>query len=316
MKKSILSIALLSLFLVKSQDSYFEKDNNDILLGVYIPEQAEDIPSSAKNLLYSRIARLITDNGISGPELHPRFFVSPKIAVLDKEVLGTAPPRVILNLEMTLMVGDGVNGNLIHSETVSLKGVGQNEQKAYMGAIKRLAPKNPGLVRLLEKAKTEIVDYYNENCDNVIKEAKALRDQDSTFEALEIIANIPVSTTCYERNSNMIKEYYQKAIDEECKRLLNAARSEWYASQSVNGANRAGEYLMLIEPRAYCYDEVKALHKEISNRVLELSEKEWDLTLKVVDARINAAAYSRELLLEHIRNQPRKAIHYKIGGWY
>ncbi|MEO9511888.1 MAG: hypothetical protein ABJN84_08975 [Flavobacteriaceae bacterium] len=310
MKKILLVCTLPFIFLANAQD------NNDILLGVHIPDQAENIPSSAKNLLYSRVFRLITDNGVSADEFNPRFFVAPKIAVLEKEVLGTAPPRVVLNLELTLFIGDGVNGNLIESETVELKGVGQNEQKAYINAIKRLAPKNPALVALLAKAKTEIVAYYNEHCSSVIKAAKSLRDQDNTFAALDIIANIPVSTSCYDENSGMIKDYYQKAIDEECKRLLNAARSHWYATQTVDGANAAGEFLMAIEPRAYCYDEVEIFHKEIATRVKELSNKEWDLTLRVVDARIEAASFSRDILLEYVKNQPKRAIFYRMKDWY
>ncbi len=310
MKKSTLLFVLLAFFIVKAQD------NNDILLGVYIPEQAENIPSNATSLLYSRIARLITENGISGPEFNPRFVVAPKVAVLDKEVLGTAPPRIVLNLEMTLMVGDGLNGNLIHSETVNLKGVGSNEQKAYMNAIKRLAPKNPALLNLLEKAKTEIVAYYDKNCETIAKTAKSLRDQDKTFEALEIIANIPESTKCFEKKSYMIKDYYQKAINEQCKRNLNAAKAIWYGSQTLEGAEELRNLLSEIQPRAHCYDDVRAFHKEISNRIKELSDKEWDLTLKVVDAKIDAVNYSRKLLLEYVKGRPVKTIRYNIGGWY
>lgn len=312
MKKLIYIIALFSGMVLSAQD------NNDILLGVYVPEQIEHIPNNAKNLLHTRMLQLVTANGISGNQFKPRFFLIPKIAVLDKEILGTAPTKVILNLELSLLVGDieKGNGNVFQTEFVTLKGIGQNEQKAYMSAIKTLRPKNPKIIDFLDSTKKEIIAYYEQHCDEVKKKANSLKAQDEMEEAVITLANIPISTHCYAKNEKDIGNFYQKALDEKCKRQLNEARSIWYANQSVEGAQKAGEILAEIEPRAWCKDELNKLYDEIANRVKEISNKEWDLTLKIVDTKIKATEYSRELLMEYIKNQPTRSIRYNVRSWY
>ncbi|WP_149274931.1 hypothetical protein [Pareuzebyella sediminis] len=307
---------LLALFVLLSTRG--QEDNNDILLGVYIPEQAENLPGNARNLLHTRMIQLVTANGISGNILRPRFFVVPKIAVLDKEVLGTAPSRVVLNLEMTLIIGDNETekGNLFHTEFVNLKGVGQNEQKAYMAAIKSIAPKNPKLISFLENVKKEIITYYDQHCEEVKKKAYALKAQDQTEDAVKIIANIPISSECYAKNEHDIGIFYQNYLDQKCRQQLNAAKAVWYANQSLAGANEAGEILAKIEPRAWCKDELKALYMEIAAGVKEISDKEWDLTYKEVDADIQSTEYARDVLLEYAKNRPQPIVKYNVNGWY
>ena len=311
MKIIISTIALFCVMIINAQD------NNDILLGVYIPEQAENIPSSAKNLLHTRMLQLITANGISGNLFSPRFILVPKVAVLDKEILGTAPPRVVLNLELTLIVGDGEKdkGNFFQTEYVNLKGVGQNEQKAYMQAIKSLSPRNPKIIDFLEHTKKEIIAYYEDHCDEVKKKAYALEAQDKTDEAVTVLANIPISSSCYSENEKDIRRFYQKVLNQQCDKKLNEARAIWYANQSIEGANEAGLLLAEIEPRAYCKDELRKLYREIALRVKELSNKDWDLKLKIVDGQMDSINHSRELILEYIKNQPQKIIHYDVRGW-
>lgn len=312
MKKIFIALALLSVITLKSQD------NNDILLGVYVPDQIEHLPDNAKSLLKTRMFQLVTARGISGNQYKPRFFLVPKIAVLDKEILGTAPTKIVLNLELTLLVADieKENGNVFQTQYVTLKGVGQNEQKAYISAIKSLRPENTKIIDFLENTKKEIIAYYEEHCDEVKKKANSLKAQDEMEEAVITLANIPIASKCYAENEEDIGKFYQKALDQKCRKQLNQARAIWYANQSVEGAQEAGIILAEIEPRAWCKDELKALYMEIASRVKELSNKEWDLALKVVDAEIESREYSRELVLEYIKNQPTRSVRYNISKWY
>lgn len=311
MKKRLILATIFSCLLAKAQD------NNDVLLGAYVPTQVENIPAGAKSLLETRLYQLITANGISGNLFSPRFILLPRISVLDKEVLATAPPRVVLNLELTLLVGDGEEekGNVFQTETIVLKGVGQNEQKAYIAAIKNIKPKNPKLIAFIENTKKEIIAYYEEHCEEVKKKAYALEAQDKTDEAVKVIANIPISTQCYSENERDIRKFYQAVLNQQCDNQLNIARSIWYANQSVEGANEAGEVLAQIEPRAYCKDQVRALYKEIANRVRQLGNQDWDLKLKLVDAHIDDMEYSRKLVLKYIENRPDKTVYYRFRDW-
>lgn len=311
MKKIAIIIVLFNALTVKAQD------NNDILLGVYIPEQAEPIPNNASRLLQTRMYQLVTTNGISGNFSQPRFFLLPRIAVLDKEVLPTAPPRIVLNLELTMLIGDGEkeNRNFFQTETITLKGVGQNEQKAYMNAIKNIKPKNPKLQSFLSSVKTEIITYYEENCEKITKKAYSLHARDKTDEAAIIIANIPIASSCYSKNEKDIRKFYQSVLERDCDSLINVAKSKWFTNQTLEGAEEAGKVLAQIEPRAYCKDRVNKLYQEISTKVSELGDKEWELKLKIVDTHVDDVKYTRELILKHIENQPNRTIYYGFRGW-
>ncbi|WP_350284824.1 hypothetical protein [uncultured Croceitalea sp.] len=307
MKKILLTISLFSALLIYAQE------NNDILIGVYVPQQIEPIPSSAHRLLGTRMLQLVTAQGISGNQYSPRFFLVPRIAVLNKEVLPTAPPRVVLNLELTLLVGDGEKekGNYFQTEYINLKGVGQNENKAYISAIKTISPRNKVFTDFLEKTKKEIVTYYEQHCDEVKKKAEALQARDSLDQAVTVLANIPLSTSCYEENEEDIRKIYQKALDQDCTRKINEARALWFADQTEKGAREAGLHLAKIEPRAWCKDELNALYDEIASRIRDLSDKEWNLKLKKVDARVESARESRELILKSLETRPDKIYHLR-----
>ena len=310
-------LIFLSFAFVKAQDADTQQDNNDVLLGVFVPDQIEPITPNVKRLLNTRMYQMVTANGISGNAYTPRFYLLPRIAVLDKEILGTAPPRVILNLELTLFIGDREEekGNVFETETITLKGVGENEQKAYIAAIRTIRPKNPTLVNFMERTKKEIINYYEQYCDAVKKKAYALEAQDETEEAVKVIANIPITTECYTRNERDIRRFYQKVLDQQCTQQLNKARAIWYANQSVEGANKAAEELGEIAPRAYCKDELNKLYNEIATRVREIDGKEWDFKLKLVDARAEDIRYTRELVLKYFDNRPPKKVVYRFTDW-
>lgn len=308
MKKSIFYIFIGLSVLVNAQD------NNDVLLGVFIPEQAEPIPHNVSRLLQTRMYQLVTANGISGNSYTPRFYLLPRIAVLDKEILGTAPPRIVLNLELTVMVGDQEEEkrNVFETESISLKGVGQTEQKAYISAIRNIRPKNPILLDFLDRTKKEIITYYEEHCDEITKKAFALDAQDNTRQAVTVIANIPIASSCYSDNEDRIRSFYQSVLERDCDSLLNVAKSKWFTDQTLEGAKEAGEVLAQLEPRAYCRDRVNALYLQMAEKVKELSDKDWDFKLKMVDAYIDDKKNTRELILKYLENQPSKVIQYRF----
>lgn len=293
------------------------QDYNDILLGVHVPNQNEPIPGNAKSLLETRMYQLVSEKGISGNLYSPRFLLLPKIAIIDKEVLGTAPPRVILNLEVTIFVGDveKEKGNVFGTESITLKGVGQNEQKAYISAIKNIKPKKPELLDFLERTKREIIQYYEEHCDEITKKAYSLDAQDKTRQAVTVIANIPIASSCYNEHEDEIRTFYQSVLERDCDSLINVAKSKWFTNQTLEGAKAAGEVLADLEPRAYCRDRVNELYTQMAEKVKELGDREWDLKLKIVDAHVDQVEYTRELILKYIENQPKKTYYYRFNDW-
>ncbi len=292
-----------------------KKASDGISLAAYVPQQVEGVPASAKKMLLNRLTQIITKNGISNNIYNSRFVLAPNIAVISKDITPTAPPKTALNLNVTLYIGDGVSGTLFASQSIELKGVGTNENKAYISAIKRLSPKNPEIIEFVEKGKEKIIEYYNTNCSLIIKKASALEAQNQYEEALAVLANVPEASTCFNKVKSKITSLYKKSIDRDCKQRLAEASAIWAANQDINAANEAGEILSGVEPQGACYSQVKALYAKISARVKDLSDRGWKYQLKVLDLKKTAIKAARDVGVAYGKNQP-KNVTYNVRGWY
>lgn len=296
-----------------------QKDiNNDgINLGAYIPEQIETIPSYARSMLQNKLNQIITNNGISDNGYNSRFIITPNITVLSKNITATAPPKVALNLEVTFYIGDGIAGKLFSSETVKIKGVGTNETKAYMAALRQIKPKNALIQNLIVKGKERIIEYYNNNCNLILKQVNTLASQNKFEEALATIVSIPEVSSCFNKIEDKINTLYIKAINTSCSRKLNEAKSIWAANQNLDAANKAGAILATIEPKATCFEDVKALYTNIAERVRtkELLDRDWGYKLRILDLKKTAIKAARDVGIAYASHY-RHYVVYRVKHWY
>ena len=314
MKNIICYIFFLGSLSIVSQNTINE---DGISLEAYIPEQIETIPAYAKNLLKSKLNQIITKNGIGSGDYESRFIITPNVNVISKNITATAPPMVTLSLEITLYVGDGIEGKLFSSTSIELKGVGTNENKAYISAIKKIESNNPMFQNMLTKSKKRIIEYYNSNCSLITKKANALIAQNKYQEALSALSSVPEVSTCFNMIKNKINSVYIKAINIECTRKLNEASSIWAANQDLNAANDAGAILATIEPEATCFSKIKALYQNIAERVKakELLDRDWQYKLKELNVEKSRIQAARDIGVAYGLNQPRYYT-YRIRNWY
>ena len=310
-------ICYIFLFAVLSVGAQNNINQDGISLEAYIPDQIESIPVYAKSLLKNKLNQVITKNGISSGSYDSRFIITPNINVLSKNIAPTAPPKTALSLEITLYVGDGIEGKLFSSASIELKGVGTNENKAYIAAIKQIRPNNPLLQDMLSKSKKRIIEYYNDNCNLIIKKADALSAQNKYEEALSALSSIPEVSTCFNTVKKKINPIYVKAINVECNRKLNEASSIWAANQDLNAANEAGAILATIEPEATCFNDVKSLYQNIAERIKakELLDRDWQYKLKELDVKKSRIKAARDVGVAYGLNQ-RRYYTYRVRHWY
>lgn len=311
MKKIIYTLLFISsLTLVAQNDINYD----GIFMGSYIPEQTESIPTSAKRMLGNKLKQIITSKGIGDNSYNSRFIITPNIAVLTKDVIPSAPPKIVLNLEVTLYIGDGIEGTMFTNETIEVKGVGTNENKAYIAAIKQIKPKSPVIQAFVKKGKKRIIEYYNANCNLVIKKVDALNAQNNYAESLAILAAVPEASTCFNKIKAKTISTYNKSIEYDCKVKLAEARGIWAANQDINAANDAAALLASIEPNASCFRNVKGLYSKIASRVKDLSDRDWNYKLKVLDTEKSRIKAARDVGVAYGNNQKQNT--YNIRGWY
>ncbi|WP_316785884.1 hypothetical protein [Pedobacter frigiditerrae] len=318
MKKLLFFLVALSpVFGASAQNSQGKVDDfGRITLAAYVPEQIDDMPVSARSILSNKLSQIVTESGLGGSAMNERFIITANVSVMSKNITPTAPAMHALSLDITLYIGDGIDGTKFSSTSVSVKGVGENETKAYISAIKGISANNNAIKTFIESGKAKILKYYNTKCDFIISDAQSLASQGRYEEAFYKLSGIPeISKDCYNKARSIIIPIYKKHRDKICQTRLMEAKTIWAASQNYDGAVAAGDILSQIDPTAACYGEVKKFVAEIAKGVKEKDNKEWQFIFKQqqLDSDVLKSAYS--LGMAYANRQPQ-AVVYNVKGWW
>ena len=304
MKRHFLTIALalMSLTLFAANTTYLP-------ISVYVGDLVEPFPEGAKALMESRLTQVLTKNGVAGMSYQGQFALTVAAVPIDKDILPGPPSKISEKLEVNLFIVDVYNKTIFASTSVTARGIGENENKAYVDAIKRMPVQNKDIAAFVEEGKQKIVGYYDAKAEQMIQKARALAMQKDYGQALNIVSLIPEECKYYNDALAAGVEIYQQYLDNECNINLAAARQAWAAEQNSKGAQRAGEYLANILPDAACYGDAMELYSEIKGKVLD----DWKFEMKIyqdgVDLEKERIKSMRDIGVAWGENQPREIYH-------
>lgn len=304
MKRLVLFISgLLMCGLSVAQNNLGSTDDMGRIALTAVVADESGVPSYAKRVLETKLREVVTRSGLSSTATTPRFVITASVNLLQKELTATAPPMTAVSLATTLFIGDAVSGQLFASYSYNtVKGVGTNEQRAYLSAIRGLKASDSELDAFVEKGKQKIVEYYNSQIDFLIKEAKALTDQEKYDEAFALLTSVPnVCKDAYTKAMEQISVVYQKKIDTESAVFLNQATAAWKANKSEEGARTAIELLSKIHPNSYCAGGGHNLVKEIEGYYAELETYRRDLEKRNWDHMVATEKAERDLQREQMQ---------------
>lgn len=263
------------------------------LMAIVIPEQGKAMPGNAAELLENKLCAAISNEDVHTNMDYAHFFVAAKVNILSQEVLPGPPENTAVMLAITLQVGDLIGEKIFASQTLELKGVGNSEERAFTNAFRYLKADNPKIKTLVLEGKAKIIDYFNRNFQNIVNKAQQFAAMKKYEEALYYIAAVPECCNRYPEASQLTLTLYKKYIDENCRILVNEARSIWMRSPDVDGANEIATILTQIDPDAACYGEAMALYKEVKAKIkddwnFEMRQKYND-AIGIVKSKIEAA---------------------------
>jgi len=316
MKKIITSIVFVFAFILISNAQVKLDDFGRIVINTYLPDNIA-IPTEAKKLLETKLKQITTNNGIGGSQANPRFIITAIVNIGTKDIIAGPPQMIAQNIDITLFIGDAVSNTVFSNTTISLKGVGTNENKAMIDALKTISPKNNDIIAFVEVGKNKIISYYSTQCDFIIKDANTLAQQSKYDEAIYQLSLVPeVCKECYFKCLDNLSVIYQQKIDIDCKAKLNNAKTIWVAEQNLTGAKKVSEILVTIDPLAACQSEADALVKTIDAKLKADEKQKWDFKMKKYDDKIELEklrikAY-REVAVENAKNQHRTIIYNNI----
>ena len=228
-------------FLAFSQSAVKPNDFGRIVLNTYISDKI-DIPTEARNLLDTKLTQIASNNGMGGSSVNERFIITANVNIGTKDIIPGPPQMIAQNIEVTFFIGDAIANTIFSNVSISFKGVGTNENKAFIEAFKRINVRDKRLSAFIEEGKSKIVDYYDSKCDFIIKDAITLTKLEKYNQAIYILSLVPeVCQECYFRCLDTLASIYQMKIDMDCEKAFNKAKSIWSSSLNKEGAKKAGE---------------------------------------------------------------------------
>lgn len=313
----ILLIIITNSFSAAQNNEAKADDASRIALASFIPDNITDLTSSSKKFLINKLNRITSNYGIGGSPINERFIFSANVEIITKDITPTAPPMLAYTLEVSFYVGDGIDGKLFASTSSNYKGVGETETKAFKAALKNIKTKSSDIEDLLNDGKKKIIEFYNAQCDFILKEAEMLVSQNKFDAAIHKLVGIPeVCKECYDKAMTAVGPIYQKQIDRECSIHLNNARNAWNKGQDGSAAQSASVFLGKIDSNSKCIKDAQSLANQIGNRIKDLDQREWDFKLKVQqdEVDINKATINavKEIGVAYGKNQPKTVVYKSI----
>ena len=250
-------------------------------VSVQLDEDFANVPTAAKNVLYQSLNRIATENGLSTDSPTCPFVLTAHCDVLDKSNLPGPPIQTVYNLGLTFYMADTFTKKKFGTAYVTLDGVGTGEVKSYINAFRRISASNGEIKGLINRGKKSMMNYYDTQYPNIIKEAKRLESLQNYEEALTMVLAIPVCSKGGEEASRYGMQLYTKNLNRMNLFLLNRAKALWAAGQDQETAYDVCAMLSQIDPDAACYGEASKLMKEVKSQVrsdidFEMREKYHD----------------------------------------
>lgn len=293
-------------------------DFSSIVISPIVADNAA-YPPQVADMVQNKLMQAVTKWGLGGICYDPRFVITANLVETTREATSSLPSMIALNLSPTLYIGDLMTGTMFSSLAMpAIKGVGQNETKAYVSAIKNIDLDNQSVANFIENGKYRIIEYYNTQVGFVLTRADALVKSDNYDQAIALLMSVPeVCKDAYQRALKKVEEIYRIKIDYQGAVLLNNAIQVWNADQSWGGAQMAADYLSQINPASSSYNSAIKFSGDIAKRVRELDKREWNFELKKYDDRAKLQRQSIEAIKAIGVAMAKKPITYntKVYWW-
>ena len=271
-------------------------------ISIQLDEDFTNIPSAARNVLYQSLNRIATENGLTSDAPTTPFVLTAHCDVLDKSNLPGPPVQTVYNLGITLYMADTYTQKKFGTAYITLNGVGTGEVKSYINAFHRINASNSDIQSFIELGKKRMMNYYDTQYRNIIKEAKRLASLQNYEESLAMVLSIPLCSKGGEEASRYGLQLYTQYLDRMNLFLLNKAKALWAAGQDQQTAYDVCAMLAKIDPDAACYGDAGTLMKEVKSQVR--SDIDFEMREK----------YHDEVLIEKTRIEAARAVGVAYGN--
>ena len=254
----------------------------DIPMRIIVDKDFSHITDEAASGLETQLQRMASQSKLSIGWDNANFALTATIDQLDRFVVDGAPAQIVNVYGVTLYVVDIYNQKLFASTYSEIKGVGINETKSTLNAIKQINLRNTAMAKFLTEAKGKIMNYYDNQLPRIIKEARAKCDLKEYAVALSMLSVVPSCCNGYEDAMNEAKSIYLLYRDIYYQAEVNKAKALWASNPTKEGSKAVVAILAAVDPEASSYQEAMQLLSEVAKVVK--TDVDYEIKKKYEDA--------------------------------
>lgn len=301
MGKYILSflIGLLSI------SSTYAQHDNDITIGIVVPEQQKEMDANAFRLLATRLTAVMGANGVSS-ETNGTFIMYPVVNILDQKLVeGGLRNITMVEVELSLFVKQVVTHTLFGSCSKILKGNGRNLSDAIRNAFSGINMRDNVYSQFLTQTKEKIANYYLENKANLLSQAHQLAASQQYEQALALLTTFPQNLKGANEVQAAAIEIYKKYQNQVCAQMILKAE----AAISLQNYEEAASILASIDTESVCHSDALNLIKKIEDTIKADQKAEQELEEKLLNKKISLEKKRidaiKEIATAYLSNQPQ-----------
>ncbi|MEO6499898.1 MAG: hypothetical protein ABIN95_12820, partial [Mucilaginibacter sp.] len=149
-----------------------QEDIASIALAVVMPQSIEGLSDGNVARLGTKMAAILTNNGVASVDEDQTFIIYPKFEIVDvKETAATLKKITVANCNLSLFIQQTSTKVIFASFTKTVIGSGFSRTEAISNAVSQISAGDAGITKFIARGKEKIVLYYQQNCAQFIKKA-------------------------------------------------------------------------------------------------------------------------------------------------
>lgn len=290
-----MTVALASVTAVNAADC-------ELYLSIFPITQGESVPDGAADALYTRMQNALTTTGVVASTDYSQFILTAKFNHITEDVVAGPPMMTAFVTDLTLYIGNQVTEQVFASQTITLRGVGKSQERAYKNAMQQLSGKNRELTTFIDKGRKKIIAWYDSNYRQILADAQKAAGTHNYEQALYLATSIPTCCAGYDEAYNATLKYFQEYINWEGDKEYRAALAAWSVDPTATGAEEAFTHLLAIDPSSAAYAKGMKLADEMKKQVK--SDRDFEYRQK----------YNDQIDLERRRIEAARAVGVAWGN--
>ncbi|WP_353480843.1 hypothetical protein [Haliscomenobacter sp.] len=236
-----------------------------LLLGLgEVQVSGGSVTSVQKTAVQGKLRTMLAATGFSAEALQVPVVVQPELQLMEPRAVETGTKTLyVIDANLTYTVKQKEGNPIFGAQAKRVSGSGTSTALALSNLISNLPMQDAKFNTFVAEMKTEIMDYYSKQCQNLIAESNRLVETGQYAKAYGLLSNIPIESACSSTASAALKAVYQKQRDAICTYYLLQAKSSAAAKQY----DQTLQALKKIDGDAPCAKEAFALAESLKDAV-------------------------------------------------